>query len=679
MEALVKNVGNGKDAQKQSSLATIGYICDTEDNDLRDSLAQHSNAILTAVVQGARKEEANPEVRNAAITALSDSLEFVRTNFENEGERNYIMQVVCEATQAEDTRIQQGAYGCLNRIMALYYEKMRFYMEKALFGLTIQGMKSDEEDVAKLAVEFWCTVCEEEISIEDDNAQASAEGSEPRPYFNFARVATMEVVPVLLELMAKQDEDASDDEYNVSRASYQCVQLWAQATGSQVVPPVLSFVEKHLRADDWHYRDAAVSAFGAIMEGPDEKMLDPLVRQALDVLIGMMNDPVVQVKDSVAYALGRICEAAYESIDAEKLNSLISALFGGLTSHPKMASSCCWALMNLADRFAGEPGCQTNPLSQHWQASAQGLLQVTESTSDNQLRTAAYEVLNAFITNAANDSVHMVAGLSDVILERLEKTIAMQQQVVSVEDRLTLEEIQTSLVSVILTIIQRMEKEIQPQADRIMQLLLQLLQSLPAKSSVPDTVLGAIGALANSLEGDFEKYMSAFQPFLLSALNNQEEPQLCSVAIGLVSDISRGLEAKVQPFCDDFMNSLLNNLRSSTLGNQFKPAILQCFGDIAQAIGGAFETYLSVVGQVLQQAAGITAQDETNFEMLDYVVSLREGIVDAWDGIIIALRAGNKVQLLQPYVESIFQLLSQVFQDPNRTEALLRSSMGVVG
>lgn len=679
MEALVKNVGNGKDAQKQSSLATIGYICDTEDNDLRDSLAQHSNAILTAVVQGARKEEANPEVRNAAIIALSDSLEFVRTNFENEGERNYIMQVVCEATQADDTRIQQGAYGCLNRIMALYYEKMRFYMEKALFGLTIQGMKSDEEDVAKLAVEFWCTVCEEEISIEDDNAQASAEGSEPRPYFNFARVATMEVVPVLLELMAKQDEDASDDEYNVSRASYQCVQLWAQATGSQVVPPVLSFVEKHLRADDWHYRDAAVSAFGAIMEGPDEKMLDPLVRQALDVLIGMMNDPVVQVKDSVAYALGRICEAAYESIDAEKLNSLISALFGGLTSHPKMASSCCWALMNLADRFAGEPGCQTNPLSQHWQASAQGLLQVTESTSDNQLRTAAYEVLNAFITNAANDSVHMVAGLSDVILERLEKTIAMQQQVVSVEDRLTLEEIQTSLVSVILTIIQRMEKEIQPQADRIMQLLLQLLQSLPAKSSVPDTVLGAIGALANSLEGDFEKYMSAFQPFLLSALNNQEEPQLCSVAIGLVSDISRGLEAKVQPFCDDFMNSLLNNLRSATLGNQFKPAILQCFGDIAQAIGGAFETYLSVVGQVLQQAAGITAQDETNFEMLDYVVSLREGIVDAWDGIIIALRAGNKVQLLQPYVESIFQLLSQVFQDPNRTEALLRSSMGVVG
>jgi importin subunit beta-1 len=171
MPTLVENVGQGNDSQKQASLTTIGFVCDTDAAELREALAHHSNAILTAVVQGARKEEANNDVRVAAINALSDSIEFVRSNFDNEGERNYIMQVICEATQADDSRIQQGSYGCLNRIMGLYYDKMRFYMEKALFGLTIQGMKSEEEDVAKLAVEFWCTVCEEEIAIEDDNTQ----------------------------------------------------------------------------------------------------------------------------------------------------------------------------------------------------------------------------------------------------------------------------------------------------------------------------------------------------------------------------------------------------------------------------------------------------------------------------------------------------------------------------
>ena len=682
MALLVENVGSGADHQKQASLTTIGFICDTDDVELREALAHHSNAILTAVVQGARKEETNDDVRNAAISALSDSIEFVRSNFENEGERNYIMQVICEATQASDNRIQQGAYGCLNRIMGLYYDKMRFYMEKALFGLTIQGMKSDEEDVAKLAVEFWCTVCEEEIAIEDDNTQAQAEGStELRDYFNFARVATQEVVPVLLELLAKQDEDASDDEYNVSRAAYQCLQLWAQCVGSAVVPPVLAFVEKNLRSEDWHYRDASVSAFGAIMEGPEDTVLEPIVKQALPVLIAMMDDQVIHVKDSAAYALGRICESSPAAVDAQQhLPTLIAALFTGLSSHPKMAASCCWALMNLADRFSGEHPCDTNPLSPHFQQSIAHLLQVTErGDADNQLRTAAYEVLNAFVTNAAIDSMPLVANLANVILERLEKSLALQSQVVSVEDKLTLEEMQTSLASVVMAIVQRLEVEIKPLADRIMQILLQLLSSVGAKSSVPDTVFAAIGALANALEDDFLKYMEAFSPFLYNALGNQEEPGLCSMAIGLVSDITRSLGEKVQPFCDAFMNYLLNNLRSNQLGNQFKPAILQCFGDIAQAIGGHFEIYLSVVAQVLQQASQVSVQADGNYEMMDYVTSLREGIMDAWDGCIIAMKSSGKTQLIAPYMDSIFELLSVIDKDPNRTEALLRSSCGVIG
>ncbi|KAI4213809.1 MAG: hypothetical protein LQ351_003502 [Letrouitia transgressa] len=680
MPALVSNVGEGADHLKQASLVTIGFICESEDNDLRDSLVQHSNAILTAVVQGARKEESNLDVRYAAIVALSDSLEFVRTNFENEGERNYIMQVICEATQSGDSRIESGAYGCLNRIMALYYDKMRFYMEKALFGLTILGMKNQEEDVAKLAIEFWCTVCEEEIAIEDDNALTHAEGGgELRQYFNFSRVAAREVVPVLLDLLAQQDEDAADEDYNISRAAYQCLQLFAQTVGGDLIQVVLGFVELNLRHTDWHRRDAAVSAFGAIMEGPDEKMLDPLVKQALPVLIQMMDDRVVQVKDSAAYTLGRICENVSDSIDPEtQLPSLVRALFTGLSSNPKMASSCCWALMNLADRFAGEPGCHVNPLSAHFQDSITHILGVTESPEgDNQLRMAAYEVLNAFVTNAANESLPVVAKLSDIVLQRLENTIPMQQQIVSVEDRITLEEIQTSLTSALLAIIQRLEGEISPQADRIMSVLLEILKTVGPKSSVPDTVFATVGALANALEGDFAKYMDSFVPYLYNALQTLEEPALCSMAIGLVSDITRSLGEISRAYCDDFMNRLLAILSNASHGSQLRPAILQCFGDMAQAIGPYFEKYLSVVAAVLNQSSTMTFHDGA-FEMFDYFISLREGILDAWDGAILAMKQG-RAQSLTPHVESIFKFLHLVAQDPNRSEGLLRAAMGVIG
>jgi importin subunit beta-1 len=113
---------------------------------------------------------------------LLNSLEFVRENFEREGERNYIMQVVCESTQNSDVEVQAAAFECLVRIMGLYYDKMSFYMERALFGvsekricmaalsdvihkLTVMGMKSSEEKVALQAIEFWSTVCEEEAEL----------------------------------------------------------------------------------------------------------------------------------------------------------------------------------------------------------------------------------------------------------------------------------------------------------------------------------------------------------------------------------------------------------------------------------------------------------------------------------------------------------------------------------
>jgi importin subunit beta-1 len=99
-------------------------------------LSAQSNQILTAVIQGARKEEPSTQVQLVALRALLNSLEFVRDNFDREGERNYIMQVVCEATQNSDLEVQTAAFEVLVRTMSLYYEKMTFYMERALFGVS---------------------------------------------------------------------------------------------------------------------------------------------------------------------------------------------------------------------------------------------------------------------------------------------------------------------------------------------------------------------------------------------------------------------------------------------------------------------------------------------------------------------------------------------------------------
>jgi importin subunit beta-1 len=357
----------------------------------------------------------------------------------------------------------------------------------------------------------------------------------------------------------------------------------------------------------------------------------------------MMQDPVAQVQDSAAFALSRICDYCSDCIDpSTHLQPLMSALFNGLMSNPKIASSCCLALLNLTERFVGEEGGASNQLTPHFQDSITSLLTVTEKEgANNQLRTAAYEVLGGFVTNAAHDSLQIVAELSNVIIQRLESTIPMQKQIVSIDDKITLEELQVSLSSVLLAIVQRLEQNIAPQADRVMQVSLEIL-NVTGNTSVPEVIFQIVSGLANALAGDFLKYMESFVPYLYNALGNQDVPDMCSLAIGLVSDIVRALEDKSQPYCDAFMNYLLNNLRSDKLTNQLKPPILETFGDVATSIGVHFEKYAEVVAQVLRQASTVSVANDVSFDMLDYIVSLRSGIADAWSGMILAFKGTPK-------------------------------------
>lgn len=70
-------------------------------------------------------------------------------------ERHFIMQVVCEATQATDVQVKVAALQCLVKIMSLYYQFMESYMGPALFAITLEAMKSDIDEV-KMLLSLCC-------------------------------------------------------------------------------------------------------------------------------------------------------------------------------------------------------------------------------------------------------------------------------------------------------------------------------------------------------------------------------------------------------------------------------------------------------------------------------------------------------------------------------------------
>nr|CAG8440056.1 8626_t:CDS:10 [Entrophospora candida]CAG8479724.1 8957_t:CDS:10 [Entrophospora candida] len=664
-------VGQWGDLMKQ----LLEYVTNTDNTQLKMStlatIATQSGAILTAVVSGARKEEPNQDVRKAAINALYNSLEFIRENFEREGERNYIMQVVCEATQSSDVNVQVAAFECLVRIMQIYYDKMRFYMEKALFGLTVLGMKHDDERVALQAVEFWSTVCDEEIELTNEAIEAEETG-EPldRLSHNFAKAALPEILPVLLWLLTKQEE-ADEDDWSVAMASGTCLALLAQCVEDSIVAPVIPFVETNIRSNEWRYREAAVMAFGSILEGPDHKMLSTLVNQALPVLIEMMRDPSPQVKDTTAWTLGRVSELLIDCIKPDiHLNPLISSLVHGLNDSSRIVANCCWALMSLSDQYGSK---DTPPPSYQLSSYFEGLIAALMEATE---RTSAYECISTLVQGAASDCFPTIQKLTVTTLDRLDATF--QAQIVGQDERLALSELQSNLCSVLTSILRKLKTEIRTFADRIMSTLLSLFSTTSKQSTTIEDGFLAVGAVTLAVENEFVRYMEVFTPYLCAALQNHEDVQVCSIAVGLIGDICRALGEDALPYCDTFMNALLQNLQTPALHRNVKPVILSCFGDVALSIGSKFEVYLEVVMMVLGQASTMRASDMNNYDMIDYVITLRECILEAYVGIVQGLKA-EKADLILRYIDQIFNFITMTWSDGERSDSITRNMIGLIG
>ncbi|KAJ3009254.1 karyopherin beta [Thoreauomyces humboldtii] len=664
---------------RRATLQALGLVCEAVDPNV---LVQYSNPILTAVVSGARKEEPSAKVQESALKALYNALEFVKSNFEEANERNYIMTVLCHATRHEVLAVQVAAFECLVKIAFLYYRFMNEYMETALGGITIWGMKHKEEAIALQAVEFWSTICEVEADILAEGEVEEGELDEPpRKNFGFGFAAVLELSEALWWLMTKKEEDDDEDDWNISMAASTCLALLASCSQDAVVQPVLTFVQTHIQSTDWRYREASVMAFGAILDGPNPEVLGPVVSQALPVLLGLMKDPSVLVKDTTAWTLGRVCELLPNFIPMECLQLFMSSLLEGLQEHHRVAANCAWSIMNIGENLGVAHGdADTYILSQFFDTMVQATNAAADRSSDPNFKASCYEAMSSLVQNCARDCLDTVNKLAILVLERLEHTSSMQNQLLTADDKRNHYELQSNLCGLLAACIRRLHSQVVPIADRSMAAVLTVMSGASKTSTVLEDAFLTIGGLTTALEGDFARYMGAFAPELFTALQNVEEYQMCSIAVGLVGDISRALGEQMLPYCDQLMNVLMQDLQNPALNKMVKPSILSTFGDIAVAIGGNFSAYVEVTMLILSQASVMATNTMANQYDFDYGNQLRESIIEAYVGITQGLHGAGKDDLLSSATPQVFAFAQEVAQsDKPRTPEVTNGLVGLIG
>jgi len=571
--------------------------------------------------------------------------------------------------------VQIAAFECLVQIATEYYDFLMPYMN-TIGPLTWNTIKSSPEKVAIPAMEFWSTVCDEELFLMELVAAGQAAGRAP---LNLIQQALQFLVPLLTETLTKQQSEDDDDTWNLAMAAGTCLGLVAQVVGDACVDLVLTFVQANFQHPDWKYREAAILAYGSIMEGPTSEKMQPMLQSSFNPLVMALQDQSVAVRDTIAWTLGRIGQFHPSIVPVKQLTPLLCEK---LRDVPRVSANICWNVQVLAEAQTGAVGAgqfpDTTALSEFFTALATALLEVVArpDAEERQLRMAAYNALSMLVSKAGNDCLGHMSALTQEMLKHLRLSFK------NVEREC---ELQGFICGVLTALVTRLRGEVAPIADKIMEESLNVItayqQVRGGAQVLQEEALLLIAALANSVGGQFERFMPHFAPHLSVGLQNYDEVQVCLMTTGIVGDLCRALEGKIMTYCDTILNILYNNLQNTAVDRKIKAAIMTCFGDIALAITGEFEKYLVPVVQMLREASSTRLADgpADSEEWVEYLNSLREGVLEAYSGIIHGLKDSGKLHLFKEHVNTVLTFVKDITEDQSASDAVMKACVDVVG
>lgn len=682
---------------RQATLEALGYVCEEMALRSDDVLSPPEiNMILTAVVAGMAENEPDLVTRVTATTALCNAIEFASQNFENEGERTYIMQVVCSGAKSPDANIRRASFECLHEIAARYYAKLPAYMTE-VYNISVAALGQDNEDVSLQAIEFWSTLCDQELDIKETGEE---------PYHGFIPAAAPHLVPILLQLLTKQEEgqDQDDTAWNVSMAAGTCLSLVAKVAGNVVLGPVMGFVFANINKtggpEDWRLREAATYAFGSVLDGPEPGQLLDTVKQALPFLLSALRDPSAHVKDTTAWAIGRIFDywdLAQEAdavaragplLTKETLHGAMVALVESLKDEAHIVYRVCNTVGKLASACSPrDEGASPSLLSPYFNNTVAELMKVAQRFAGfehSRVQIAAFEAINDLVRAASADTLPVVAQLIPIFLAEINRTFEMPVNSAEARDRQA--DVQGQLCGVLQVLVSTLSKHkanrplAMAHGDQIMETLLRIFQQHGA--NVHEEAMLAIGSFTYCAEKAFVKYMPAFASYLKIGLTNHQEWQVCLATVGALGDVCRNIEEEVLPYCDELLEVLLVTLGRPDVHRAIKPPFITAFGDVAVVVGDKFVKYLEPVKSMMQSAMATSmrfTQTLMDEDLMDYNNDLRLGILEALSGLFNGMSNVACEQHLKSEVGAIFHFVTSIAATQPYDDDVVKNTVNLLG
>jgi len=683
---LIKQCLSKQPVVMYSALKCIGQIAENENRADSEALSTFTAKILECIAHG--MSVSHDEVQSEAIHCLYHIMDLIAANMQIEKERTIIFQMVCCGSSLSGNQpLRLRSFMSIGKLIECYYSTLKPYMQ-SIFQISKECIErgidgKEAEDVTKMAIEVWSTTAEMESDIDFENAQNAAENqsvsaADKRVSFGFVNKALELLVPIFLKALLLQKEDYDEDEWTVRKAAACALELFAVVAGDNILKYVLQFVEKNIAQQNWRAREAAVTAFGSILDGPSEAKLGGLVQQILKIVLKLMSDANSQVRRSSAWTLGRICNLIPGSIDFndEAVNrAMLEGLVKGLNGDNSMANKVCWCLASLAT-FSGSGQNNSHRSTTIYKGqNAHNLMRellarANRRDIDGSLLIAVHEALNSII----HFSEGMETALVSLLPELVKQGLCVAKAISERGDELSQYKM-AGLFSSMQVILDKLGQGCLSQelTTSIMQCCCSLLECESAL--VYEEALGCVTYVARCVGGHFGRFLEAanVQNMLIKAVRNGgSNEEICRVGVGCIGDVyltcaDQGVPASLQPFSDRVVSELLTLLISGEVNMELKQHIIDALTDILIAHGSAARRYSSDIMNKCLEIGCLQPPSDAEEDVLAVFNDIRCSICDVCRSCLSELKQGGDAFMKQ-FIPVINRFFSAVAQGLSRSQ-----------
>ncbi|KAI5458433.1 armadillo-type protein [Mariannaea sp. PMI_226] len=347
-----------------------------------------------------------PKVRAGALTAIN-----VFTPRESQAMLNSIddlLQHLFVLASDENTDVRRQVCRAFVQLVETRPDKLLPHTE-GLVDYILMQQKSDDEDLACEAAEFWLAVGEhenlwtslkpylnkiipvllecmvysgEDIALlggQSDDEDEEDREEDIRPAFakkSQARAANGEVSASAdpnengnaYEKLASMDDDLEegevdedddgfdenpDEKWTIRKCSAAALDVFARDFKDPVFEAIFPYLSQNLKHDEWPYREAAVLALGAVADGCMH-VVKPHLPELVPYLISLLEDQEPVIRQITCWTLGRYSSWAANLDDQQRDQFFVPTMDGilrkMLDKNKKVQEAAASAFANLEDK-----------------------------------------------------------------------------------------------------------------------------------------------------------------------------------------------------------------------------------------------------------------------------------------------------------------------------------------